>query len=604
MLAIAASAWVCDDAFITLRSVDNLLAGRGLVFNPEWRVQSFTHPAWMVLLLIARLLVDDPFFAVLACSLIVSGAAIGGALARTERLGAAVIIVACLCASRALVEYSSCGLENSLLHLLLASAVALTGSDGGRQPKAVGRAVLLLSCAALCRPDAVLLFGPLALGSILRARINPSHSTSRTRLIGAIGLGLTPIIVWECFSLLYFGQAIPNTALAKLGGVSAHLRWGQGLRYLGCTLQRDPGTALLCIAGVVVPWIDLRDDSPRRVCLRWLSLGCVLHLLYVVWIGGDFMEGRFLSAPAFVGVLALATLADCEGHRRGLIVWGCVGLIPLAWLGSRHPLRPRAGWGEPPHVEAGIADERAHYREAASLLALDRSRPAAGQLPRHRWRSLGEAGPRRGGSVAVFSTMGYYAYFASPEVHVVDGFALADPLLARLPAIKRLEFRPGHSSRAIPDGYLDTLETGDNRIADPAVAALYDDLRTVHAGPLLGHGRLGAMWRVWTSSHPIDVERYRMIERRRIGAGSLARRGAKGLRMRDAGALIELDRRVSLRINPGLYRVGCEGQPGDARSLAGRADAMVDFGEIPGCAVLLIEPLDMLGRRSTLVRAR
>ena len=55
MLAAVASmalarAWHCDDAFITFRAVDQLLAGHGPVFNAGERVQVFTHPLWFLLL--------------------------------------------------------------------------------------------------------------------------------------------------------------------------------------------------------------------------------------------------------------------------------------------------------------------------------------------------------------------------------------------------------------------------------------------------------------------------------------------------------------------------------------------------------------------------
>ena len=45
------TAWVSDDAFITFRTVDNALHGDGLRWNPAERVQTYTHPLWMLLLL-------------------------------------------------------------------------------------------------------------------------------------------------------------------------------------------------------------------------------------------------------------------------------------------------------------------------------------------------------------------------------------------------------------------------------------------------------------------------------------------------------------------------------------------------------------------------
>jgi arabinofuranosyltransferase len=65
----------------------------------------------------------------------------------------------------------------------------------------------------------------------------------------------------------------------------------------------------------------------------------------------------------------------------------------------------------------------------------------------------------------------------------VDIFALSDPLLARLPA--NPDSRTGHFLRDIPAGYIETLETGQNRLTDPDLAAYYDQLRRVISG--LGH---------------------------------------------------------------------------------------------------------------------
>src|SRR3954470_21478862 len=48
--AILHAAWLCEDAFITLRSVDNWVNGYGLRWNIAERVQSYTHPLWLLCL--------------------------------------------------------------------------------------------------------------------------------------------------------------------------------------------------------------------------------------------------------------------------------------------------------------------------------------------------------------------------------------------------------------------------------------------------------------------------------------------------------------------------------------------------------------------------
>ena len=64
--------WVCDDAFITLRTIDNLVHGYGLRWNVDERVQSFTHPLWMLLVAAVYFFTREAFYTVSALSLLIS----------------------------------------------------------------------------------------------------------------------------------------------------------------------------------------------------------------------------------------------------------------------------------------------------------------------------------------------------------------------------------------------------------------------------------------------------------------------------------------------------------------------------------------------------
>ena len=46
---VVCAAWISDDAFITLRTIDNMLEGYGPRWNVIERVQTYTHPLWMLL---------------------------------------------------------------------------------------------------------------------------------------------------------------------------------------------------------------------------------------------------------------------------------------------------------------------------------------------------------------------------------------------------------------------------------------------------------------------------------------------------------------------------------------------------------------------------
>ena len=57
-----ANAWVGDDAYITFRTVWNFVHGFGLTFNPDERVQAYTHPLWMLVISAAHFVTREFFF--------------------------------------------------------------------------------------------------------------------------------------------------------------------------------------------------------------------------------------------------------------------------------------------------------------------------------------------------------------------------------------------------------------------------------------------------------------------------------------------------------------------------------------------------------------
>uniref|UniRef100_UPI0039B7927C hypothetical protein n=1 Tax=Psychrobacter maritimus TaxID=256325 RepID=UPI0039B7927C len=64
------SAWVADDAYITFRTVENLHSGYGLRWNIIERVQSYTHPLWMIHLVVGKYIIHDLYYLSLALGLL------------------------------------------------------------------------------------------------------------------------------------------------------------------------------------------------------------------------------------------------------------------------------------------------------------------------------------------------------------------------------------------------------------------------------------------------------------------------------------------------------------------------------------------------------
>ena len=158
----------------------------------------------------------------------------------------------------------------------------------------------------------------------------------------------------------------------------------------------------------------------------------------------------------------------------------------------------------------GIADEGAYYyRNTGLLMALQHT-----DLPDHDWASEGRDARLGGIPVIQRGSVGFFGYFAGPQVYVVDLLGLADPLLARLPPTDP-NWRVGHFGRTVPDGYMETLVTGDNVIEDKNLAAYYDRLAFVIRGDLFDIGRLVEIWRLNTGvyDHYLDAYAYSRGER-------------------------------------------------------------------------------------------
>lgn len=502
LLLVTRHAWVCDDAYISFRAARHLAGGYGPNFNVAERVQAFTNPLWMLLHVPFEALSLDAYYATLGLSLLATLATcllLGFAFPAGQGRGA--MAIGALGCSKAFLDYSTSGLENPLSHLLLVLFFARVASSrrSGRR---------LFDLAAL---GSLLLVNRLDLGifllPVLLFELGTGPGTKREKW-SQLGQGLLPFLAWEGFSLFYFGSLVPNTAQAKLAtGIPGLEYLGQGLCYLLRTVTSDPASLFLILAGLGAGFFAA---SPRKTYPIILSLAA--YLGYLVWVGGDFMEGRFLTVPVLVSVTLLLQAAP----RRvlPLALFGSLFLLAGVWL-TRLP-------GEPPSwpvslggfEDKGICDERAFYFPATGLLHRSRRQP----LPEHRWMLDGKVEATKGPTVCVRENLGFFGYYAGPQVHVVDLFALADPLLARLPARHNPNWRIGHFIRSLPDGYEESLQKGTNRLTDPGLRELYDVLRLISRGPLLSWDRLEAiaLLNLGWYDHLVNVDEYRHHLRTRL----------------------------------------------------------------------------------------
>ena len=295
---------VCDDAFIAFRYAEHVVAGWGPVWNQGERVEGYSSPLWLGLLVVGRWAgAILPGWAgalgvgfALLCAVFVQRLAL--ALSGDRRVAAA----ACLASSLLypLHYWAPAGLETALYTALLTAAA---WSLAARPPWPFA---VVAACLGVTRPE-----GPLfACALIVLAWVVHGRRVLRPRLLA---LALGPFVAWLVFRRVYYGEWLPNTYYAKARGPL-------GDRITAGAIYALPGLLALAATGAAMIWGGLRS---RRSLAAAALAGLVIAT--VIAAGGDWMwHGRMLCPmlPTLV-TLAVCGVAAAPSRRRLVLVLAC-----------------------------------------------------------------------------------------------------------------------------------------------------------------------------------------------------------------------------------------------------------------------------------------
>ncbi|CAL8973191.1 Terminal beta-(1-_2)-arabinofuranosyltransferase [Propionicimonas sp. T2.31MG-18] len=444
--------WVSDDGFINYRVIQQLMAGRGPIYNVNDRVEVGTSTLWIGLVWAGQaafpraetglvMVVLGSALTTLALVLLAVGAA---ALNR----GRGILLPVGLAVVAALPpvwDFGTSGLETSLSMAWLAACFAALAvrsvGMAGRPAWRPWPLPVLIGLGPLVRPDFALIALILGIALLVQSRRGVRG------WLAAAGLALALPTAYEVFRMGFFACLVPNTALAKANGSI-----GQGLAYV-LDFVNTYWLWLPLLAGAIL--LGARAFSatdPGRSVFAAMPVAALVHAGFVVSVGGDFMHGRFLLPAAFLFFAPIA-LVPFDGVRRWLapvvLVWAlaCTALLrPALWNGM-------------------IADERTYYSrfvadvpgEMVSLenwsddIGFKMARVASSDQAEGQsyYVTIGqpiERLPRTGpGVTMVLNSLGVAGAASGLDVVVNDPPSLGDAVGSRLVLPPDAQFRVGHA---------------------------------------------------------------------------------------------------------------------------------------------------------------
>lgn len=435
-LAVA-RAWVGDDAFISFRYAQNLVEGKGLVYNAGERVEGYTNFLWTMIIALGMWLGMEPIglsqvlgiisyvFTVLL--LLYLSIKISGRDASTP------VLIIPLAAAAILLQYdlqmyATSGLETMFLTALVTAGFTLLVP--ARSRRLIMAAGLMLVLAIMTRPDAIILY----LMAILFMALSGKETLKRLPyyLVPAVAI-YVPYWLWR---YSYYGYPFPNTYYAK----SAFLPYySQGLTYLGVYFKTYYILFLIPIVMVVAMCFLYRNFALEKKISNLGNRAALLAILfivpytfYIVRVGGDFMSARFfIPITPLMFLLFESTLLKIfrRSRPRLIIAFIILASLVLRWNQFETPLA----------TVRGIADEPAHYPE----FAIEAAQADGGRIKRN-----------IDGTEAKFGFYGGKAmlmYYSEVPVAIESDAGLTDEYIAHLPITER--GRPGHEKDA-PREYL------------------------------------------------------------------------------------------------------------------------------------------------------
>lgn len=349
-LAVAGArreAWLTDDALIVFRYVDNILAGRGAVFNVGERVEGYSSPLFLALLVMLRGIgiasaTAAAMLGVLA--MIVELVVLLGVTLRVARSNVAAIVVGVAFATQRMVwVWATGGLETGFYSALLLAAFAsavldLSVRDLSVEHASVARTTILHVLVAFCRPEGIAFL--VVYLAVIAARRDRAAVLPR-----ALNIALPAIALGLLLRYGYYRALVANPYRAKVVGVPDVGFFGRG--YVEWFARRvgwlDGVHGLPWLLGIAAYLWSRKDGRREERALVLALLYIAVAFAIVIASGGDYMcDFRLLRPVVGIVLFAIATAIGLatQATERGPRLLAAAAAVAL--VGSHALLQRKA----------------------------------------------------------------------------------------------------------------------------------------------------------------------------------------------------------------------------------------------------------------------
>lgn len=314
-----------DDAFISFRYAHNFSEGFGLRFNPSaLPVEGYTNFLWTLIIALLHFVPVPLFFTlrIVTFSLYILILLLTYRLARDLGLDnrTRTVLVLLVALNPSIRFAVSSGLETIfvLLQIVLVSILLLSKDEEKGKTRMFPLAGGFCASLLLTRIDTILLFVSFIVIALIRKRM----ALKQQLMIHLVWIiPLLALIVLSVFRYLYYSSLVPNTFYVKAVSGTSFL-YGIVYVYIFMFTYLFP----LSIPLILKPLIKIVRSSTAVIAF---ALTICLWVMYVVYIGGDYIEFRFL-VPIIPFVYCLFFIAYENLQNR---YWRVV-VILLLFIGT------------------------------------------------------------------------------------------------------------------------------------------------------------------------------------------------------------------------------------------------------------------------------